>query len=279
MIDRRTLVIAFLCLSVAHGITMGEDLNSLRQQDSWGPFEPDAWKLVEITKQSRAKNGVMVTTSIRETLTKLHQVDDEKVSLQVSVTEKLGGRRINAPIQEVRHLYVGQFAGETKVADETLATEDVVIGRKQFRCRVRQVAFSGPRGKRTSKIYTARKVYPVRIRQETITEGTEGSDNGSKTIVELVAFEIPHQVLENVKTVSHLKTEHTHKRGTTTTLEILCPDVPGAIVAHWSVTKNSSGQVTERSMLKLLDYGSQLQATQQRESNRERQRRRSRSGR
>ena len=61
--------------------------------------------------------------------------------------------------------------------------------------------------------------------------------------------------LSNIKTAAFIRTVQQHAKGTTVTLEVYCPDVPGGVVANTSKESNEAGRIVRRSTLELLDYG------------------------
>ncbi len=75
-----------------------------------------------------------------------------------------------------------------------------------------------------------------------------------ETTVEVTAVNTPHEVNGQTRPTSHIRTVHKTNKGTTTTLEVRCEDVPGGFVSHTSEQTDSSGRVVERSTLELVDY-------------------------
>jgi hypothetical protein len=93
---------------------------------------------------------------------------------------------------------------------------------------------------------------PFILKSETI--WTDKTGKKTTATVEVLAVEMPHRVLSEIKPSAHIKTVHNQGQFTTVTLEVSCLDVPGYIVAHTAKKVGPEGQLTERSTLELLDY-------------------------
>ena len=221
-------------------------------QHPWGRFPVGSWKCVRVTTQTLDAGGAVAGTTTTELRTTLVAADGASYSLRVESSVEIAGKVFQAQPQVVRHGYYGQPVGAS-VAVQRRGQQELVIDGRTVPSDVHLVSFESDEGKRTSTIHYSSEVAPHQLRRETTTDGGEESER-SKTLVETVALDMPHQVLGQWKTAAHLKTTRTSPPGTKVTIEVHCDEVPGGVVSHVATESDAAGRIVRRSALELVDY-------------------------
>ena len=73
--------------------------------------------------------------------------------------------------------------------------------------------------------------------------------------MKVIALNMPVKVMTEIKPVSVIKVVDERQTGRTVTIAHLCDDVPGGTVWQSSKEINKEGSVVRRSVLNLVDYG------------------------
>jgi hypothetical protein len=120
---------------------------------------------------------------------------------------------------------------------------------------MRQIVTNGGDSKKTTTVYFSPTFAPHVLRRETTVQRADDSQPIATSSVEVLAVGMPYKVLSETKTVSLIKTVNRHQDGSTVTVEVYTPDVPGGIVANTTREMNGAGRVIRRSTLELVDYG------------------------
>ena len=76
-----------------------------------------------------------------------------------------------------------------------------------------------------------------------------------ESVSEVVKLNESHTVLGEPKTAYRVRLVQKSDRGTTTTLSVHVPDVPGEVVRQTSEKMDASGKLERRSKLELVGYG------------------------
>jgi hypothetical protein len=240
---------ALLAVSLLADTGLGE---VARQMHPWGRFEPGAWKLVRIVTDTFDENGAI--SSVTETKTTLSEVGPTDVTLLVEVSVEVAGKQFDAEPQEVHQAFNGEPVDDkAKVTDQGTAELDIQ-GRK-IPCRIQQLEVEGPAGKATTQIYYSETVAPYILKRQSKTTDADGKVQ-SETTVDVIALDVPTNVFRNgIRPAAHLKAMHKNAKGTTTTLAVVCMDVPGGVVCHSLKELDESGRMVRRSLLEIVDYG------------------------
>lgn len=223
-----------------------------RQMHPWARFEPGAWKLVRIVTDTFDENGSI--SSVTETKTTLSEVGTGDVTLLVEVSVEVAGKQFDAEPQEVHQGFSGEPADDkAKVSEKGTAQLDIQ-GRK-INCKIQQIELESPAGKTVTQVYYSETVAPYVLKRESKTTDAEGKVV-SETTVEVIALDVPTNVLRGgIRPAAHLKAVNKTAKGTTTTLAVVCMDVPGGVVCHSLKEMDESGRMVRRSLLEVVDYG------------------------
>ena len=251
------VLVSFLCacaLVLASQVAYAQRVSIPRQHHAWGRFYPGSWTQVRKLTEEFDQRGKLKSVSTTETKTTLIEVTDTDCMLQLEVTVEVAGKRIAAQPRTVRLGYNGESNGDRAIVKR--AGEDaLVVGGKKVNCQVLEATINGGDEKVLSKIYYCNTTAPFVLKRDTKSTDLEGETMHLHTLMDVIAVEMPHRVLADTKTVSQIRTIKRHAKGSTFTLEIVCEDVPGGVVAHSSKELDESGKLVRRSTLELLDYG------------------------
>jgi len=223
------------------------------QHHAWGRFVPGSWTMVRKLTEDFDEAGRLKTASTTETKTSLVAVDELGCTLRVEVTVDVAGKRFAAQPRSVRVGFGGESNGERAVTRK-VGTETLEIAGARAACTVLEATIDGVDEKIVSKISYCETVPPFVLKRETLTTSKDGSEVRRRTVVDTLAAEMPYKVLAEMKTVAFLRTSEMHAQGTSYTLEVYCPDVPGGVVAHSSKESDEAGRIVRRSTLELIDY-------------------------
>jgi len=200
------------------------------------------------------ERGDLKSVSTIETKTTLTRVTNTGCTLRLDVTVEVAGKRITAQPRDVFLGYLGQANGETAVV-KRVGSEVLDVGGKSVSCEVFEVTINGADESTVSTMYHSRSLPPFVLKRVTKATAPKGNAPHHQTLVDVVAVEMPHRVLAEIKTAAHIRTVKKHAKGSTYTLEVFCVDVPGGVVSHTSKDLDEAGRLIRRSTLELLEYG------------------------
>ena len=225
-----------------------------RAHHDWARFQPGAWKKVRVTTETLDDKGNVTSTSTTESTSTLEQVTDEIYRLRVDVTVEVAGKRFQAEPQTIIEGYLGESQGQTSTVKpgetSTLSIED-----RRINCKTYTVEYNEEGQRRVSKIYYAASVEPHLLRKDSVTTDPTGKNTLFETNESVVAMNMPYKVLADIMTTSILKTVRKNSKGSTVTLAVRAPAVPGGVVANTAKELDAEGRVIRRSTLELVDYG------------------------
>lgn len=173
--------------------------------------------------------------------------------MRIESTVEVAGKRITAAPQTVVQRYDG---GPTEQNAPVLVqgTERVTIDSTNYNCEVQQMEMTTPMGRSVTKTCYSDKVFPYVLRRETITTDAQNNVVSGRSTLEVVAVDMPARVLHETQSTAHIKAFQQHEKGSTVTLAVTAPDVPGGIVSHSSKERDAEGRIVRRSTLELTDY-------------------------
>lgn len=243
--------------SVALSQSQAAEEPSLRSLHPWGRFSPGAWKMVRVVTETLDERGVVVSTTTHDTRTVLQSLDNESVTLEVSVTVEVGGKRFENAAQVIHQ----PLHGEPAAAHLRLlpaGNGSVTIEGQSIPCRIARLEFDGPGDGRKSSltVYISDSVAPYILKRESITRDTQGPPF-SETLVEVIALNLPWKILGETKTAALIRTSVRNGKGAVVTYSFVSPEVPGGVIAHTSKEIDVQGRTIRRSTLELIDYGLQ----------------------
>ncbi len=228
---------------------------------AWGRFRPGAWKLVRVVTETFDDHGALASTNLTETKTTLQKVETDGVALEIEVGMEVAGKQFDAQPQCIKQGFHGELLSpDLKVKPSRPG--QVVIEDRNVPCRIQQLELTGSDSKTTITIYYSDTVAPYVLKRESVTTDADGKTRLGQTTLEVVAVDLPWQVLDETKSVACVKTVQKHAKGTVTTLSMTSPDVPGGVVYSSSKETDPNGRLIRHSVLELVNCG--LQAEQER---------------
>lgn len=243
---------------LAAGLTaplLGQEAGLTKQHHPWGQFHAGAWSLTRVTTESF--EGGETLTSVTETNTTLSKIDEAGVTLKVEVAVLVGGKRLDTDPQTLHQGFHGDIvANEPAVKD--LGPAELVVENRRIDCRVLELEFPRPSGRKVSKVWYSDAVDPYILKRVTEVYGEDLQTPVSKTNVEVVALEAPCRVFRSFRTAARVKSVQEDASGTTTTWAWTSSVVPGGVICCSSQQVDKQGRLVLRSNLQLLDYGLQL---------------------
>jgi hypothetical protein len=251
----RTLVVLFVASVTipAYGAE-AQTVAVPREHHAWARFTPGSWSKVRKWMEELDEQGRVKSANITETKTTLIEVEDSGCTLQMEVTVEIAGKRFVAQPRQVRVGYDGGTNGGRgdfrKTGEATLD-----IGGRPVRCAILESTLIDGDTRVVSRLHYSEAVPPFVLRRETVSASADGKQVIEQTTVDALAVEMPQKVLTELQTGAHMRTVRKQQNASTFTLEVVCLEVPGGLVAHTSKDLDVSGKLVRRSTLELLDYG------------------------
>ena len=225
-----------------------------REHHVWARFQPGAWKKVRVTTETLDEQGNVTSTSVTDNLSVLEEITEQAYHLRVEVTVEVAGKKFDAEPQYIVQGYYGEAEGQPTIVTPGAAST-VSIEERRINCQTFTVETSEEDKKRISKIYYAATVEPYLLRKDSVTTDVTGKNTLFETNETVVAMDMPTKVLNDIKTTAVIKTVRKNSKGTTVTLAVYAPGVPGGVVSHTSKELDANGRTIRRSTLELVDYG------------------------
>jgi hypothetical protein len=223
------------------------------QLNPWCMFEPGAWKTVRVVTENFNEQGAVSGISTSENKTTLLDEDEQCVTLEVKVTVEVAGKRFNNEPQTIKQCLHGeQPTASLKLKDPT--TGQVTIDDRKIPCQIRQIESSTANSKTTITVYYTTNVPPYLLKRDSLTTDLEGKNILNETNLLVQALEMPCRILGVMHSTAYVKTVQKTPKGTSFTLAVVCPEIPGGIVSHSSKEHDPSGRLVRRSTLELIDF-------------------------
>lgn len=220
----------------------------------WTGFGIGSWKKVRTVHESLNDAGKVQSVTINETKTTLVEVAETHYTLMVETTVDVGGKRFEVVPKNVRQGYHGEAVGQTVEVKRVGPGEIVVDGRK-YPAEIQQVTVNGGESKRVTLMHINENTTPPVLRRETTATDAAGQAKSYESVVEVVAVDLPVRVLNDLMTVSYVKTVHRDVGGgSTIVMETHSASVPGAVVAHSAKELNAQGRMVSREALEMTEY-------------------------
>ncbi len=218
----------------------------------WANFPNGSWRSVRVLVETLDELGNVSSTTRTEMKSTLIAADARGYSLQIDSTVEIAGKQFKGQPLLVRHGYFGEAEGQ-EINLKSLGEEDVTIDGRTVKSEVRQATYEVDGIKRTSTIHYSSLVPPYQLKRVTVTDGLP-VEQRSTTTVETIAIDMPHRVLDRIRSTAVVKTTRRSPQGTKVTLEVHNDDVPGAVISHSASEFDATGKVVRRSTLELIDY-------------------------
>lgn len=250
-----SLLLVFFLASGAPVVAFGaQTAGILPEHNSWARFKPGAWKLVRVVAEELDENGLVSSTSITETKTTLVEVDEDGVTLEISVTVDVAGKRLEPAPRMVKQGFHGeQICKDISIKD--LGPSTVTIENRKIPIRVIEIKCPGPTASSVTKIFYSPEQAPYILRRKSITLGADGKKVLSEMTVEVTALDMPWKIGAQTSNAAVVRAVNKHERGTVTILAFTSTDMPGGILSHTRKELDKNQRVIRRNTLELLDYG------------------------
>jgi len=253
------LLVLFVCISslvvaLSPRSGLAQEHGIAPQHHPWGCFKPGTWKRVRVVTEMLDEKGLVQHRSIAERKTTLIKVERDGVILKLEVVEEVAGKRFVGEPEIIKQGFHGELVCDTLTTKDS-GTGQVVIENRQIPCRIVQMECPRPTDKTVTKIYYSNSLSPYILRRESVTTDLEGQTALAKTTVEVMALQMPCQVLAEIKSTAYVKAVRKHAKGTITTWLITSTDVPGGVVSHSSKEVDANKRLIRRSTLQLTGYG------------------------
>jgi hypothetical protein len=220
----------------------------------WGEFQPGAWKTVRVTTEHFNDQGLLASTNLCDSKTTLIKRDARTIALEIQVGTEAGGRRLDGPVHTVLQGYHGEMVNPTLRAKEPTSSQEEVENLK-IPCLMREVESAGPSTKTVVTLYYSQNTSPYLLKRRSVTTDLQSKQVLSETLMTALALDMPFKFQGALWSAAYVKMVQKTPQGTTFTLAVVCPKVPGGIVSHTSKELNADGRLIRRSTLELLDYG------------------------
>lgn len=235
------------------------------EHHAWARFAPGSWSKVRKWMEELDETGNVKSASTTETKTTLMAVDGSGCTLQTEVTVEVAGKRFVAQPRQVRVEFDGAST-DKRVVLRKVGEKAWDMGGKTVTCAALEATLTSADTRVVSRLDYSDSVPPFVLRRETVTTNADGKQVLEQTVVDVIAVDMPQKVLTELKSAAHTRTLQKQQKGSTFTLEVVCFDVPGGVVAHTSKDLDASGKLVRRSTLELLDYGVAVDSDETRRS-------------
>ena len=225
-----------------------------REKHSWGRFKPGSWRRVRVFSEDLDENGKTLSSSTKETTTTLLEVDESIFTLHVEGSVEVAGERIASEPQTVKQGFNGEGLSKG-VSPEKVGKSIVEINGEAIECELRRLVTNGGDSKKITTIHYSDEQAPHILRKETTIQKAMDNTKVASSQVEVLAVRVPYRISAETKMVSFVKIVNRHQDGSTVTVEVHSPDVPGGVVAHTSNEMDGNGTIIRRSRLELIDFG------------------------
>jgi hypothetical protein len=225
-----------------------------RSRHPWAQHSIGSWKEVRVVTETLDASGKVESSSTMETKTTLVAVDASSYRLKVDATVEIAGRRFQSNPKLLTLGFLGESPGQT-YQGTVVSEEEVSISGRSIRCQVQEVLIRGGDSRFSVRTHYSADVAPHVLSRHTKVTDVGDAAKRSESIVEVLAVEMPYQVLSQMKPAAFVKTVNRKEgEGSVVTIEVQCLDVPGGVVAHSSQEFDANGRLVRRSTLELVDY-------------------------
>ena len=243
-----------LLILPAQSSLLGQIPDIPNEHHCWGRFDPGAWRLACIVTQSFDKDGKplgITTTMERVTLVGVRR---GYATLRIESVLEVGGKAFESPVRTVSVGFHGEEIG-SRTQMEDLGIENANIDGNPITCRVKQYQIRDDDQHKQVKIYYSNQVAPYILRRETVITNNDVPEPAYRNNLQVVALDRPHEVLDQIKSTSHLIIEKKNGKSNTTKTAIHALDIPGEVIRYESDEKDNEGHLIRQSDMELIDYG------------------------
>jgi hypothetical protein len=228
-----------------------------RRHHPWGRFGKGAWRVSRVATETLDDRGLVTDTTLTETRTTLESVDDTGITLKISVTLEVAGKRIETEPQIVQQ----GFNGELLTANSQLRTvgsERLIVDGQPYPCQVQQLE-TVTNGKRSvTKTYYCDEVAPYVLRTESTMLDGEEDARLAQTVTEVITLDLPYKILSRVRRTAHFKAVQETPKGKTISMVVQSLEVPGGVVFQSTKELDANDRPIRRSTMELVGYGGDI---------------------
>jgi len=224
-----------------------------RRHHLWGQCLPGAWKLVRVVTECLDEKGAVTQSTATETKTTLVDLDDDGLTLEVRTIVQLAGKRFESEPQILKQGFRGETPNrEMKIQD--LGTTALSIEDQKITAYIERADALAATSKTSTTSFYSNSVAPYVLKRDSVTTDATSNVILSETSAEVVALNMPFEVFSEFLPTAHVRTVTRNASGTTWTLSVITPQVPGGVVWHTAKETDKDGRVVRRSVLKLVSY-------------------------
>ena len=222
------------------------------RQHAWGRFQPGSWSLVRTVTETLDEQGAATAETIAETRTVVDDVTEGGVTLQVSKSVEVAGKKLEAPPQKV----VEPLPGGEAAADlpEDLGTESITIGGRAYACAVERITSTSAGRTIITRSWISDEIPPFVLKRERVTVDATSGQKIEEEFYDVITLGTPHKVLDKTRLAAEVRQIVRTPRGRTVVRAWQSVDVPGGIVGQSSEEFDDQDKLLRRSHLELVDY-------------------------
>lgn len=246
-------------LTVCAGIIPGQpafaqETDDEGRRDSWARFAPGDWKAVNVTTQSFDAGGKLASTSTTRTKTTVTGIEESCVCLQIEVEVEVAGKTFKNPPQLAKQGFSGEPVSR-EIQIQAMKPIELEINGRVVPCRVEKREYDTVEGHTTVFVYRSDEVAPYVLQREAITAKPDSDVVIAKTTMKVIALDMPVNVMTEIKPTAVIRVVEERTSGRTVTITHSCDEIPGGTVWQSSTETNKEGVLVRRSILNLVDYG------------------------
>ena len=242
-----------LLLMASHASAEDDEDIALRKYHPWGRFTVGSWNRVRIVTETIDENGAIVAASTTDTKSTLVERGFESYSLKLETSVEMAGKKIPSHSQTVKLGYAGENVGE-QLSYYNVDDDSVSIDGRKIRCAVQELEIVGAGQKQFTQVRYSDDVAPFVLHRKTTQMDLVRPASSQETEFFVLALEMPFKVGGQLQTTAHTKQVQRGPKGTTVTLSVVSPKVPGELVSQNTKKADDQGRVSHRSSLELVGY-------------------------
>lgn len=258
------LVIACLFLPRAAAQELKE-IQIPAAHSSWGQFSEGAWNRVRVTTETIGENGEVTEIRTTDTTTALVNIGNEYITLKREEVNEVAGHRIVEPSETIHETFLGTEDDAAPMA-HILPGGLITLEGRSYQSVVYRFETATSTQRTVSTFYYCKSQSPYILRRSSTTTNLETGKEVRSFTMQVVALDMPWNVLERMGSGAIGKTTRVEKvaiarmtskdpAGTTITWWILAPSIPGGKMQRASKKLDRTGRIVSRSTLELLGYG------------------------
>lgn len=248
------LLLAVSWASLVPDAFAADAVGVLQRAHVWGRFGTGSWRQVRIVTEIFDPDGNSTNSSTTDNITTLEEITPERVALKVEVTVEVAGQKFPSQPQIIRQGYAGEGVGQT-VSIKPLPGVIMMIGDRQIACEAEQIEILGGQSKEVSLISFSPRLTPCILRRKSIVSDAASGKTTHEALSEVIKLDESYPVFGQFKAAYRVQLVQKNDRGTTTTLSVHVPEIPGEVVQQSSEKVDSQGRLERRSKMELVGYG------------------------